>query len=403
MSRRSRSNRRGRSRRYDDYDYDYEYEYQDDGYDDYDDYDDYYERPRRGHKALFIIFIVLAVLIILAEIAYLAFGHYYNLLDFRSGLSASERAAAIAGFDASTLREEEEIDEGYEIATDAEIADIQSRIQAHLAAGGTLISDDDVVNILLIGTDARTRTEAARSDAMILVSLNKRTQKIVLTSFMRDIYTYIPDYGYNRLNAPYAIAGADYLIETLEADFGVSIDSYAAVNFYDFADIIDTLGGVDLTLTNAEVDFINGQVFDEQLQLGVGTGPVWLDYEASGYYHLNGTQALAHCRNRSSAGSDADRTDRQRAVISEMITKAKGMSISELNSLLDVVLPMVVTDLTQADCLSLILHSGEYLGYTVESIRIPAVSYSFTTISGMSVISVDFAANAAVIQDAIYG
>ncbi len=390
MSRRSRSNRRGRSRRYDDYDYDYEYEYQDDGYDDYDDYDDYYERPRRGHKALFVIFIVLAVLIILAEIAYLAFGHYYNLLDFRSGLSASERAAA-------------EIDEGYDVATDAEIADIQSRIQAHLAAGGTLISDDDVVNILLIGTDARTRTEAARSDAMILVSLNKRTQKIVLTSFMRDIYTYIPDYGYNRLNAPYAIAGADYLIETLEADFGVSIDSYAAVNFYDFADIIDTLGGVDLTLTNAEVDFINGQVFDEQLQLGVGTGPVWLDYEASGYYHLNGTQALAHCRNRSSAGSDADRTDRQRTVISEMITKAKGMSISELNSLLDVVLPMVVTDLTQADCLSLILHSGEYLGYTVESIRIPAVSYSFTTISGMSVISVDFAANAAVIQDAIYG
>ena len=184
------------------------------------------------------------------------------------------------------------------------------------AAEKELLSDKDVVNILLIGTDARAVDESARSDVMMLVSMNRESKKLVMTSLMRDIYTDIPGYGSNRLNAAYAFGGAELLIETLEADFGIRIDNYAAVDFFDFAGVIDVMGGVDLELTTAEVDFINEQTYSgEQAQLGVGTGSVYLNYSSDGWYHLNGSQTLAHCRNRSSAGSDFDRTGRQRAVL----------------------------------------------------------------------------------------
>ena len=370
-----------------------------DNYDDY--YLDYDEERHGPRKAIVAVIVVIAVILLLVLSAYLVFNHFYSKLNYSSGtLTESERADAIASF---VEDEPAEAPTGDDIDKES-LDDLQKSIQDQLSAmGGSVITDKDVINILLIGSDARTRTEKARSDVMILASLNKRTHKIILTSFMRDIYTYIPDYGYNRLNAPYAIAGADYLIETLEADFGVDINNYAAVNFFDFANIIDAVGGVDLSLTNAEVDFINGQAdTGEQAKLGVGTGAIHLDYSPTGQYHLNGTQALAHCRNRSSAGSDYDRTERQRTVINAIIEKTKNLSLSELSDLADTLLPMVTTDLTQADCLSLLLNATEYLNYDRVSLRIPDVQYSGTMINGMSVISIDFPANAKVLQDTIY-
>lgn len=360
-------------------------------------------KKKRSKNGLTIAVIVLAVIAVLLAAVYLVFSHFYSKLNYEAALTESERAGNLVNFE--LLEEEEELASDEMNASDQEITDMQSLIQDQLSRiGGSKMSDADVINVLLVGTDARSRDEAARSDVMMLASLNKKTHKLVLTSFMRDIYTYIPDYStYNRLNTPYALGGAGSLIDTLEQDFGVEINNYAAVNFYDFANIIDAVGGVDIPLTNAEVDFINGQAYDgEQAYLGVGTGAIFLDYSSDGQYHLNGTQALAHCRNRSSSGSDYDRTDRQRTVIAAMLAKAKGLSLNELYSLLDVVLPMVTTDLTQADCLSLILSSAEYLSYQVESLRIPAADYYDTYINGMAVLSIDFASNAKILQDAIY-
>ena len=361
--------------------------------------------PKKTKTILLTIFIVLAVLVILAEVAILIFGHFYSKLNYERAVSESARSAA----GVTLLNEEEELPEGAENATDEEVSGMQALIQEQLARnGGSRMSDEDVINILLIGTDARTESEAARSDVMMLASLNKRTHKIILTSFMRDIYTYIPGYGYNRLNVPFSVGGATVgeraglLIDTLEADFGVSIDNYAVVNFYDFANIIDAIGGIDIPVTNAEVDQINEQVFGEQAYLGIGEGTAWLDYTNGEVTHLNGSQALAHCRNRHSSGSDYDRTERQRTVISAVLEKAQSLSLSELSDLANVVLPMVTTDLSQGDCLSLLLSSGEYLDYEVETLRIPAVDYTDAYINGMAVLSIDFASNAVILQDAIY-
>ncbi len=360
--------------------------------------------PRNGlPKGAKVAIIVVAVLLVLLLAAYLIFSHFYGKLNYTQTITETEKIEAIASY-TETEEDPDVIPEGAEIIGDDQVNDLQSRIQAQLAAsGGSVIADKDVINILLIGTDARTLDEDARSDVMLLVSANQKTKKLVLTSFMRDIYTYIPDYGYGRLNTPNSIAGPDYLIETLEYDFGIDINNYAMVNFYAFADIIDTLGGIDIALTDAEVDFINEQAYyGEQAYLDIGTGQIWLDYSGDGWYHLNGTQALAHCRNRSSAGSDYDRTERQRNVIGILIEKAKSASLSDLYSLANVLLPMVTTDLSQGDCLSLLLKSADYLGYEVESVRIPALDYSGAMISGMSVIQINFESNAAYLQDIIY-
>ena len=290
------------------------------------------------------------------------------------------------------------------MAKEQEVEDIQTRIQTQLA-DNRVVSDKDVMNVLLVGTDARSVNERARSDVMMLVSLNRESRKIVLTSFMRDIYTYIPDYGFNRLNAPYAMFGPESLIETLEADFGLEIEGYAAVNFYAFADAVDAMEGIDLELTRSEVNFINEQAYyGEQAQMGVGTGQIYLEYSEDGWYHLNGTQTLAHCRKRSSIGSDFDRTSRQRAVISALMEKAKTLSLKELYALADTILPMISTDLTQRQCLSLLVKSGKYLTYDVESLHIPEdEEYTSAMIDGMAVLVVDFAAASQRIQEVIYG
>ena len=366
---------------------------------------------RRGlPRGVKIVIIVVAILLVLVLAAYLVFSHFYGKMNYTEAMTESERADAIAAYTVGQAQlpaepeEPEEIPEDAEVIPEEKVQDIQDVIQEQLAAsGGSLISDKDIINILLIGTDARNMNEKARSDVMLLVSVNQRTKKIILTSFMRDIYTYIPGYGYNRLNTPNSIAGPDYLIETLEYDFGIDINNYAMVNFYAFADVIDTLGGIDLALTDREVDFINGQAYyGEQANLGVGTGAVYLDYSSDGWYHLNGTQALAHCRNRSSAGSDFDRTSRQRTVINTLLERAKSVPLSELYTLANVVLPMVTTDLTQGDCLSLLLKSGDYLTYDIVQYRVPGDNYDLAMISGMSVIQINFETSAANLQDFIY-
>ncbi|MDE6658358.1 MAG: LCP family protein [Oscillospiraceae bacterium] len=115
-----------------------------------------------------------------------------------------------------------------------------------LVTSGTLQAGY-VQNILLIGTDARDiTTERGRSDTILLLSLNSRTQKIYLTSFMRDAYVEIPNYGNHKLNAAYSFGGGELLMDTLEKNYNISIDDYLCVSFMGFAGIIDALGGVEM-------------------------------------------------------------------------------------------------------------------------------------------------------------
>jgi anionic cell wall polymer biosynthesis LytR-Cps2A-Psr (LCP) family protein len=114
----------------------------------------------------------------------------------------------------------------------------------------------------------------------------------------------------------------------------------------------------------------------------------------SGLQHLNGTQALGYSRIRYVGNADFERTGRQRTVITKVFEKAKNLSLLEMNELLNTFLPVIKTNLTQEEILSLALKALDYLQYDLDSHRLPVDgSYQHMQINGMSVLGIDLEQN----------
>lgn len=263
--------------------------------------------------------------------------------------------------------------------------------------------EDGVKNILLIGNDSRTEDESGRSDAMILVSISSKTKSIHMTSLLRDIYVEIPEHDGNRLNAAYAYGGPELLMETIEENFDIEVNRYMLVNFQAFANLVDAVGGVELEVTNEEVQLINGYLVEYNQLEGRAEGTDYLDTSLSGELHLNGPQALAYCRNRY-IGSDFARTQRQRNVISAAMKKAPLALVTNGGELVDGLMSNVTTNLTQTELSGLMLQAPAMLTYDMVQGSIPLEgTYSNAKIRGMAVLEVDFEANKDYIQTEIYG
>lgn len=205
--------------------------------------------------------------------------------------------------------------------------------------------EEGVINILLIGTDSRNADESenseGRSDSMILASLDKEKGTITLVSFMRDARVKrIGESGrftfYNKLNGAYrggyGGGGAGELINTLNGNFGLDIQEYIAIGFDGFAALIDKIGGLDVELDQAEINFINDRITgDHELEPDIVKNAKTVT-AAPGVVHLDGTQCLIYARNRhtgvdSSEGDDYDRVSRQQEIIQLVYKKVK----SEMN------------------------------------------------------------------------
>lgn len=263
--------------------------------------------------------------------------------------------------------------------------------------------EEGVKNILLIGNDSRTEDESGRSDAMILVSISSRTNTIHMTSLLRDIYVDIPGHDGNRLNAAYAYGGPELLMETLEENFDIEVNRYMLVNFQAFANLVDAVGGVDLEVTNEEVQYINGYLVEYNQLQGNPEGTDYLDTSLSGTIHLNGPQALAYCRNRY-IGTDFARTERQRKVLAAAIKSAPLALVTNGGELIDGVMSNITTNLTKSELNGLMLQAPAMLTYDMISGSIPLEgTYSNANIRGMAVLEVDFEANKEYIQTEIYG
>ncbi len=196
--------------------------------------------------------------------------------------------------------------------------------------GINLRSESGIENILIFGEDNHQDGEHGRADTMILLTLDKKRGMLKQTSFMRDIYLYIPGYYYAKLNEAYAVGGAKLSAETIEYNFGIKIDSYIIVDFNSFTDIVNSLGGIDIDLTYDEIEYINWQSYrNNQTDTEHEIDPDSFNYEYNDNdeyvttVHLNGRQALWYARDRDSAGSDFDRTKRQRIVIDTILSKFK--------------------------------------------------------------------------------
>lgn len=259
-----------------------------------------------------------------------------------------------------------------------------------------------VRSILLIGTDARNTSERGRSDSMILASINSRTQTVYLTSFMRDAYVEIPDHGKNKLNSAYSFGGAELLMDTLELNYGVSIDDYVVVSFSGFAGIIDAFGGVEITMSDAEAEALNTILISEVNEL-MGDARESDLLNSGGTFKLNGKQALSYARIRYVGNADFERTSRQREVMSQLFGNLKTRIVTAVPELVSSALPHVGTNMSTMGMYGLSLRAPFVVGYDIQQLQIPADgTWSGQNVDGQSVLVVDFAENQQILNDTVY-
>ncbi len=264
--------------------------------------------------------------------------------------------------------------------------------------GGDLMQGKHVKNVLLIGKDSK----SSLADSMILASVNEKTKQITLVSFYRDCYIYIQPEGkkpsFGKLNAAYSRGGAKCVIETIQNNFKIKIDDYVMVDYSSFPKIIDALGGVDVNVTAKEANYLNSTWQNWTL-----TGnPV--SYKV-GVNHLNGEKALMFCRIRK-LDSDVGRTERQRRVISSIITSFKSAGISKINAAVNELFPNVKTSMSRTEILSFAANavSGGWLSYPMSQATMPPDGMANGGYVGDQwVWIVDYEGSAYQLQNLLYG
>jgi len=246
----------------------------------------------------------------------------------------------------------------------------------------TIFKGEDVINILLVGQDRRENEgdSPQRTDAMILCTINKKTGTLTMTSFMRDLWVYIPEHYNQRLNMPYKLGGFPLLNKTLDYNFGVSADYNVEIDFSGFMEAIDVVGGVEIELTDAEAKYLN-----KRGNWDIETNQHWQLKE--GLNLLTGSQALAYSRIRQ-IGTDFGRTNRQRTVLTALIEKVKTLGGAELFDLARKLFPLIRTDMSNNQILGLIVEMLPVLSdLEIVSQRIPTdKQYEFAKKGGADVI-----------------
>ncbi|MBQ2903031.1 MAG: LCP family protein [Clostridia bacterium] len=255
--------------------------------------------------------------------------------------------------------------------------------------------DPNIENILVMGTDSRDVTrERGRSDAMIVVSYNKKTGKIKMISVLRDSLVPIEGRGWNRINAAYSFDGVGLAVNTVNQLFDLDIQRFVVVDFNGVTDFIDKAGGVTISLTQKEVDYMtnysNGHV-----KYNVGPNK------------FNGDRALIYMRIRK-IDSDFKRTERQRRVIETLARKiVSEKSLSEIYDLTNFAFGLVKTNISLTELTSVIGNiatDAMRSGLDMESHHVPfSDAYTYKYYNGMAIVSFDINDASRRVNEIIYG
>ncbi|MDE5931957.1 MAG: LCP family protein [Lachnospiraceae bacterium] len=213
-------------------------------------------------------------------------------------------------------------------------------------------------NIALFGVDARDGElgRGTRSDTIIIASINQDTHEIKLVSVYRDTYLNLGNDSYNKCNGAYAWGGPEQAITMLNMNLDLDITDYVTVGFSGLIDAIDCLGGIEIEITDAEINHLNNYQLCMAEEMGVDYIPV----TEPGIQTLNGMQATAYCRIRYTKGDDFRRAERQRDVLGAMMLKAKGASLTTLRDVVTAVLPSINTSLNVNEIISVLGTVAEY-------------------------------------------
>ncbi|MBR2704506.1 MAG: LCP family protein [Clostridia bacterium] len=204
----------------------------------------------------------------------------------------------------------------------------------------------DYRNIAILGIDARSDTFSPgnRSDCIMIVSVNKKTNEVKIASVYRDMYLDIDNRGLDKVTHAYSFGGPQLALNTLNKNLDLNISEFIAINFDSVRTAVNSVGGVTIDLDASEVKYINGYINGLNKQFGTSSSNI----TKPGTYTLDGVQALAYGRIRYTDGGDYKRTERMRTVLLAVFDKAKNKDIGTLNKLLDEMLPHVYTNITKS-------------------------------------------------------
>ena len=231
------------------------------------------------------------------------------------------------------------------------------------------------MNILVIGQDSRDGEDHKLSDGIMLLTLNKETRTLTMTSFLRDTYVKLADYrghecGWNRINTSYALgyswygdAGAMEMLNlTIANNYGVNVDGDVELSFDTFVKVVDYVGGVDIELVGDEYTRMN-EVAESWNSAWRAKGLDAEEHVTEGMNHLDGFMALEYARERhvNNADSDMNRVKRQQKILAQVVEKCTQMSATELDKLIDLVLGEIVTNISTEDMKMYITELTPYL------------------------------------------
>lgn len=277
----------------------------------------------------------------------------------------------------------------------------EGEIDTSLPSGSATLIDQskDTFNIMLFGLDTRDpkRFTGARSDVMMLLSVDTKNKTIKLTSFMRDTLIDKDVDGKNRLNTA-ILAGPDNALKALKDNFGVQVDKYAIINFWALSDVIDALGGVDINVKSIEIANMNKSIKEiNDLATAGKAAPL---VKSAGQQHLSGRQAVAYMRIRHVGNGDFERTQRQRTVLNHLIAQMSDLSLDEAVKLANILPKYVRTNMSQADILAMATKLYGARGSKVQELRVPLdKTYKNGNYKGMSILLIDFDQNRKALED----
>ncbi len=315
---------------------------------------------RRRKKKIFIIeMIVLAVLaVVLVGAAWMA--RKMSLINHRE----LDQEKVITAAEANQQYREEPAEISESATEDEEIEPLLAESAEQEAVVADLTGKDIFA---LVGLDSRYDVEQENSDTMIICYIDHDAKTIDLVSVYRDTYLNIGrgskggSNSYEKANAAYNVGGPEQMLTMLNLNMDLNIEEYISVEFKALAETIELLGGIDLELSRVEVELINNKYLNNTANAcGMESSKLDLppeeEFSETDYrnYHLDGVQAVCYARIRHTAGNDFRRTARQRLVLSLVFDKAKQADISTLNKILEKVLPLVETNLSNRKILSLV-------------------------------------------------
>ena len=223
----------------------------------------------------------------------------------------------------------------------------------------------DVFNVAVFGVDTRDADSfKGLSDTIMIVSIDAKNKSVKLVSILRDSYVAIDGRKNQKITHAYSFGGAPLAIKTINENFNMNITDYATINMHKLADAINVLGGVDIEITESEMNQINQEALygDPNTQRGAAL------VKNYGQVHLDGEQAVIFCRLRKQDSDDA-RSNRQKMVINALLTQARKVSPSKYTEVVKTMMSLCETSVSFSEIMSLVPLINEDV--TIETITVP--------------------------------